>query len=241
MGLLPTICVQRCIAQNWRIPSTGRADQTTVMPCRLLGDRRCRGRGRVVSYIDGAGRLQLSYAEKQRKLYEERLAAMQKQKKEQEEFMAQHQDQIMAAMQAVQAQAAAAKENDKSRAFSAREAAKARASSNANSAASRALSLRAQDIGRDEFAQSQAFREKQRKDSLRESAQARLDRNSSDRDAKMERQFNTPGQKRIRTGVGTYRMVDNDDPDYKDEQHVSTEIEKRKKKRRKDKNFIRYF
>lgn len=190
-------------------------------------------------YIDGAGRTVYSEAEKARKLYEERLANMQRQEKERQEFIAQHSEQIMAAMQAVQAQAAAAKENDKSRAFSAAEAAKSRAASNANNAASRALTRRAQDIGQYEFAESQAFREKQRKDQLREAAQARLDRDASDRDAKMERQFNTPGQKRIRTGVGTYRMVANDDPDYKDEQHVLTEIEKRKKKRRK--NFIRYF
>lgn len=170
---------------------------------------------------------------------EELLAQMQKQDQERKEFIANNHDQIMAAMQAVQAQAAAAKENDKSRAFSASEAAKNRASSNANSAASRDLSRRSQDIGREQFAQSQAFREKQRKDQLREAAQARLDRNASDRDAKTERQFNTPGQKRVRTGVGTYRMVDNNDPDYKDEQHVLTEIEKRKRKRRG--NFIRYF
>ena len=194
-----------------------------------------------MSYIDGVGRLQLSEADKRRKLYEERLAAMQKQEKERKEFIANNHDQIMAAMQAVQAQAAAAKENDKSRAFSASEAAKNRASSNANSAASRDLSRRSQDIGREEFAQSQAFREKQRKDQLREAAQARLDRNASDRDAKTERQFNTPGQKRIRTGAGTYRMVANNDPSYKNEQHVLTEIEKRKLERRKDRNFIRYF
>ena len=172
---------------------------------------------------------------------EELLAQMQEQEAKRQEFIANHQDQILQAMQAVQAQVAAAKENDKSRAFSAREAAKARANSNANNAASRALSLRAQDIGREEFAQSQAFREKQRRDQLREAAQARLDRNASDRDAKRERQFNTPGKKRIRTGAGTYRMVDNNDPSYKNEQHVLTEIEKRKLKRRKKKGFIRYF
>ena len=192
-----------------------------------------------MSYIDGVGRLQLSEADKRRKQNQELIADMQRQEKERKEFIANNHDQIMAAMQAVQAQAAAAKENDKSRAFSASEAAKNRASSNANSAASRDLSRRSQDIGREEFAQSQAFREKQRKDQLREAAQARLDRNASDRDAKTERQFNTPGQKRVRTGVGTYRFVDNDDPDYKDEQHVLTEIEKRKKKRRN--KFIRYF
>ena len=174
-----------------------------------------------------------------RKMHAETLERLQREKQAQQEFIAQHSDQIMAAMQAVQAQAAAAKENDKSRAFSAAEAAKSRAASAANNAASRALSRRAQDIGQAEFAESQAFREKQRKDQLREAAQARLDRDASDRDAKMERQFNTPGQKRVQTGAGTFRIVDNDDPDYKDEQHVLTPIEKRKKKRRE--NFIRYF
>lgn len=192
-----------------------------------------------MSYIDGAGRLQLSYAEKQRKLYESRLAAMQEQEKERQEFIAKNQDQIMAAMQAVQAQAAAAKENDKSRAFSAAEAAKNRAASSANNAASRALSRRAQDIGQAEFAETQAFREQQRKDQLRAAAQARLDRDASDRDAKTERQFNTPGTKRIRTGVGTYKVVNNDDPDYKHEQHVLTEHQIRQNNRRG--NFIRYF
>ena len=176
-----------------------------------------------------------------RKMHAETLERLQREKQAQQEFIAQHQDQIMAAMQAVQAQAAAAKENDKSRAFSAAEAAKSRAASAANNAASRALSRRAQDIGQAEFAESQAFREKQRKDQLREAAQARLDRSASDRDAKMERQFNTPGNKRIRTGHGTYRWVSNSNPDYKNEQHVMTEIEKRRQQRRKKKGFIRYF
>ena len=172
---------------------------------------------------------------------EELMAEIRRQDEERMNFIANNQEAIMQAIQAAEARKAAALENDRSRAFSAREAAKARASSNANSAASRALTKRSQDIGREEFAQSQAFREKQRRDQLREAAQARLDKNASDRDAKRERQFNTPGQKRIRTGAGTYRMVDNNDPSYKNEQHVLTEIEKRKLKRRKDKNFIRYF
>lgn len=194
-----------------------------------------------MSYIDGAGRTVYSEAEKRRKQNQELIANMQKQEQERRKFIADNQQAIMQAIQAAEARKAAALENDRSRAFSAREAAKARANSNANNAASRALSLRAQDIGREEFAQSQAFREKQRRDQLREAAQARLDRNASDRDAKRERQFNTPGKKRIRTGAGTYRMVDNNDPSYKNEQHVLTEIEKRKLKRRKKKGFIRYF
>ena len=164
---------------------------------------------------------------------------MQKEKEAREKWVAEHQKEIMETIQANEARKAAAIENDKARAFSAAEAAKSRAASSANSAASRALSKRAQDIGMDEFNKEYAFKEKTRRDQLRAAAQARLDRNAKDRDAKMERQFNTPGTKRIRTGVGTYKVVNNDDPDYKNEQHVLTEIQKRKNRRRG--NFIRYF
>lgn len=182
---------------------------------------------------------QLSEADKRRKLHAETLEKLQKQEQERKEFLAQNADQIMAAQQAAFARQQAAKEAGTQRQFASQEAAKGRAASAANSAASRALTERSQNIGMDQFAESQAFRETQRKDQLREAAQARLDRDASDRDAKTERQFNTPGKKRVRTGVGTYRMVDNDDIDYKDEQHVLTEIQKRKRKRRR--NFIRYF
>jgi hypothetical protein len=84
-----------------------------------------------------------------------------------------------------------------------------------------------------------AFRQQERRDSLRAQAQARLDKNAGDRDARTERAFNTPGTKRVQTGAGTYRMVSNSDPDYKQEQHVQTEIQKRRNNRRE--NFIKYF
>ena len=83
------------------------------------------------------------------------------------------------------------------------------------------------------------FREKERKDSLRAAAQARLDKQLSDRDAKAERQFNTPGTKKIQTGAGTFRTVANNDPDYKYEQHALTPAQLAERKRRE--NFIRYF
>ena len=183
----------------------------------------------------------LSEADKRRKLHAETLEKLQKQEQERQEFLAQHADQIMAAQQAAFARQQAAKEAGMQRQFASQEAAKGRAASAANSAASRALTERSQNIGMAQFAESQAFRETQRKDQLREAAQARLDRDSSDRDAKVERAFNTPGTKKIQTGAGTYRTVANNDPDYKYEQHALTEIEKRKLKRRKDKDFIRYF
>lgn len=180
-----------------------------------------------------------------REAREKRMEALRKEREQSEqarqEFLREHAGEIMAAQQAAFARQQAAKEAGMQRQFASQEAAKGRAASAANSAASRALTERSQNIGMDQFAESQAFRETQRRDQLREAAQARLDRDSSDRDAKVERAFNTPGTKKIQTGAGTYRTVANNDPDYKYEQHALTEIEKRKLKRRKDKGFIRYF
>lgn len=186
-----------------------------------------------------AARTIVSEGQRRREMHAENIARMKKEEEERKQFMLENQEQIFNAIQVANAQKIAAQENDKSRAFSSSEAAKARSNSSANSAASRALQARAQDIGQQEFGQSMAFRQQERRDSLRAQAQARLDKNAGDRDARTERAFNTPGTKRVQTGAGTYRMVSNSDPDYKQEQHVQTEIQKRRNNRRK--NFIKYF